>query len=82
VKVIASTLQNPVTTMPDKSGGSVLLRNYLYFSAAFGTDRSFWIFLTVDKSTKHAADFVGNNIPGATDILKENINGIIRLRVS
>jgi membrane protein len=50
------------------------------FPLLLGLIAVFGFFLPSINLQNALLNFVGNNIPGATNILKENIDGIIRLR--
>ena len=81
VKVIASTIQESANhDAGQRAAGVAYYAIISIFPLLLGLIAVFGFFLPSINLQNALLNFVGNNIPGATNILKENIDDIIRLR--
>src|SRR5271157_4547465 len=81
LKAIASTIQESANhDAGQRAAGVAYYAIISIFPLLLGLIAVFGFFLPSINLQNALLNFVGNNIPGATNILKENIDGIIRLR--
>ena len=81
VKVIAGTIQESGKhDVGQRAAGVAYYAIISIFPLLLGLIAVFGFFLPSINVQNSLLNFVGNNIPGASNILKENIDGIIRLR--
>jgi membrane protein len=81
LQVIASTIQESANhDAGQRAAGVAYYAIISIFPLLLGLIAVFGFFLPSINLQNALLNFVGNNIPGATNILKENIDGIIRLR--
>ncbi len=81
VRVILSTIQESGNHDAGQRAAGVAYYTIIsIFPLLLGLIAVFGFFLPSINLQNALLNFVGNNIPGATNILKENIDGIIRLR--
>jgi membrane protein len=80
-KVIAGTIKESGShDVGQRAAGVAYYSIISIFPLLLGLIAVFGFFLPSVNLQNSLLNFVGNNIPGATDILKDNIGGIIRLR--
>ena len=81
LQAIASTIQESANhDAGQRAAGVAYYAIISIFPLLLGLIAVFGFFLPSINLQNALLNFVGNNIPGATNILKENIDGIIRLR--
>ena len=81
MRVIISTIQESGNhDAGQRAAGVAYYAIISIFPLLLGLIAVFGFFLPSINLQNALLNFVGNNIPGATNILKENIDGIIRLR--
>jgi membrane protein len=81
VKVIDSTIKESGNhDIGQRAAGVAYYAIISLFPLLLGLIAVFGFFLPSINLRNALLSFVGNNIPGATNIVKDNINGIIRLR--
>jgi membrane protein len=81
VKVIGSTIKESGNhDVGQRAAGVAYYAIISIFPLLLGLIAVFGFFLPSINLQKALLSFVGNNIPGATNIVKDNIDGIIRLR--
>ena len=81
VKVIDSTIKESGNhDIGQRAAGVAYYAIISIFPLLLGLIAVFGFFLPSINLRNALLSFVGNNIPGATDIVKDNIGGIIRLR--
>ena len=81
VKVIAGTIQESGKhDVGQRAAGVAYYAIISIFPLLLGLIAVFGFFLPSINVQNSLLNFVGNNLPGASNILKENIDGIIRLR--
>jgi len=81
VKVIDSTIKESGNhDIGQRAAGVAYYAIISIFPLLLGLIAVFGFFLPSINLQNALLSFVGNNIPGATDIVKDNIGGIIRLR--
>jgi membrane protein len=81
IRVIISTIQESGNhDAGQRAAGVAYYAIISIFPLLLGLIAVFGFFLPSINLQNALLNFVGNNIPGATNILKENIGGIIRLR--
>ncbi|MGA7727598.1 MAG: YihY/virulence factor BrkB family protein [Dehalococcoidales bacterium] len=81
VRVLLSTIQESGNhDAGQRAAGVAYYAIISIFPLLLGLIAVFGFFLPSVNLQNSLLNFVGNNIPGATNILKENISGIIRLR--
>ena len=81
VEIIAGTIQESGKhDVGQRAAGVAYYAIISIFPLLLGLIAVFGFFLPSINVQNSLLNFVGNNIPGASNILKENIDGIIRLR--